>query len=125
MIGMSIKRISVLNLCHVLKPFVKSTPGRHEPRHMKTFLRGFRPCKAKTGLLSSFPMCGQQQRRYLKPIIKMIIIIIIIINNNNETHLSRTCCQHSRLLPTREVHVTVWIEIRNIRFGTGTFNYSI
>ena len=28
MIGMSIKRISVLNLCHVLKPFVKSTPGR-------------------------------------------------------------------------------------------------
>ena len=25
-IGMSIKRISVLNLCHVLKPFVKSTP---------------------------------------------------------------------------------------------------
>ena len=26
MIGMSIKRISVLNLCHVLKPFVKSTP---------------------------------------------------------------------------------------------------
>ena len=23
---MSIKRISVLNLCHVLKPFVKSTP---------------------------------------------------------------------------------------------------
>ena len=27
MIGMSIKRISVLNLCHVLKPFVKSTPG--------------------------------------------------------------------------------------------------
>ena len=29
MLGMSIKRISVLNLCHVLKPFVKSTPG-HE-----------------------------------------------------------------------------------------------
>ena len=29
MIGMSIKRISVLNLCHVLKPFVKSTPGKH------------------------------------------------------------------------------------------------
>ena len=27
MIGMSIKCISVLNLCHVLKPFVKSTPG--------------------------------------------------------------------------------------------------
>ena len=27
MIGMSIKRISVLNLCHVLKPFVKSTPA--------------------------------------------------------------------------------------------------
>ena len=27
MIGMSIKRISVLNLRHVLKPFVKSTPG--------------------------------------------------------------------------------------------------
>ena len=27
MIGMSIKRILVLNLCHVLKPFVKSTPG--------------------------------------------------------------------------------------------------
>ena len=27
MIGLSIKRISVLNLCHVLKPFVKSTPG--------------------------------------------------------------------------------------------------
>ena len=27
MIGMSIKRISVLNFCHVLKPFVKSTPG--------------------------------------------------------------------------------------------------
>ena len=27
MIGMSIKRISVLNLCHVLKPVVKSTPG--------------------------------------------------------------------------------------------------
>ena len=27
MIGMSIKRISVLNLYHVLKPFVKSTPG--------------------------------------------------------------------------------------------------
>ena len=26
MIGMSIKRISVLNLCQVLKPFVKSTP---------------------------------------------------------------------------------------------------
>ena len=26
MIGMSIKRISVLNLCLVLKPFVKSTP---------------------------------------------------------------------------------------------------
>ena len=26
MIGMSIKHISVLNLCHVLKPFVKSTP---------------------------------------------------------------------------------------------------
>ena len=26
MIGMTIKRISVLNLCHVLKPFVKSTP---------------------------------------------------------------------------------------------------
>ena len=24
---MSIKRISVLNLCQVLKPFVKSTPG--------------------------------------------------------------------------------------------------
>ena len=24
---MSIKRISVLKLCHVLKPFVKSTPG--------------------------------------------------------------------------------------------------
>ena len=29
MIGMSIKRISVLNLCHVLKPFVKSTPDPH------------------------------------------------------------------------------------------------
>ena len=29
MIGMSIKRISVLNLCHVLKPFVKSTPGHY------------------------------------------------------------------------------------------------
>ena len=28
MIGMSIKRISVLNLCHVLKPFVKSTPAQ-------------------------------------------------------------------------------------------------
>ena len=28
MIGMSIKRISVLNLCHVLKLFVKSTHGR-------------------------------------------------------------------------------------------------
>ena len=27
MIGMSIKRISVPNLCHVLKAFVKSTPG--------------------------------------------------------------------------------------------------
>ena len=27
MIGMSIKRISVLNLCHVLKSFVKSTPA--------------------------------------------------------------------------------------------------
>ena len=27
MIGMSIKLISALNLCHVLKPFVKSTPG--------------------------------------------------------------------------------------------------
>ena len=27
MIGMSIKRMSVLNLCHALKPFVKSTPG--------------------------------------------------------------------------------------------------
>ena len=27
---MSIKRISVLNLCHVLKPFVKSTPDRVE-----------------------------------------------------------------------------------------------
>ena len=27
MIGMGIQRISVLNLCHVLKPFVKSTPG--------------------------------------------------------------------------------------------------
>ena len=26
MIGISIKRISVLHLCHVLKPFVKSTP---------------------------------------------------------------------------------------------------
>ena len=32
MIGMSIKRISVLNLCHVSKPFVKSTPG-HEFCH--------------------------------------------------------------------------------------------
>ena len=30
MIDMSIKRISVLNLCHVLKPFVKSTPDPHE-----------------------------------------------------------------------------------------------
>ena len=29
MIGMSIKRISVLNLCHVLKSFVKSTPGSY------------------------------------------------------------------------------------------------
>ena len=29
MIGMSIKRISVLNLCHVLKPFVKSTPEQY------------------------------------------------------------------------------------------------
>ena len=29
MLGMSIKRISVLNLCHVLKPFVKSTPALH------------------------------------------------------------------------------------------------
>ena len=29
MIGMSIKRISVLNLCHVLKPFVKSTPDAY------------------------------------------------------------------------------------------------
>ena len=28
MIGMRIKRISVLNLCYVLKPFVKSTPGQ-------------------------------------------------------------------------------------------------
>ena len=28
MIGMSIIRISVHNLCHVLKPFVKSTLGR-------------------------------------------------------------------------------------------------
>ena len=28
MIDMSIKRISVLNLCHVLKPFVKFTPGQ-------------------------------------------------------------------------------------------------
>ena len=27
MTGMSIKCISVLNLCHALKPFVKSTPG--------------------------------------------------------------------------------------------------
>ena len=27
MIGVCIKRISVLNLYHVLKPFVKSTPG--------------------------------------------------------------------------------------------------
>ena len=38
MIGMNIKRISVLNLCHVLKPFVKSTPGAlgncHMPGHM-------------------------------------------------------------------------------------------
>ena len=31
MIGMSIKRISVLNLCHVLKPFVKSTPDLELP----------------------------------------------------------------------------------------------
>ena len=37
MIGMSIKRISVLNLCHVLKPFVKSTPG-----HYKLILRLYR-----------------------------------------------------------------------------------
>ena len=29
MIGMRIKRISVLNLYHVLKPFVKSTPEDH------------------------------------------------------------------------------------------------
>ena len=31
---MSTKRISVLNLCHVLKPFVKSTPGlqKHESK---------------------------------------------------------------------------------------------
>ena len=29
MIGRSIKRISELNLCHVLKPFVKSTPGKY------------------------------------------------------------------------------------------------
>ena len=28
MIDMSIKRISVLNVCHVLKSFVKSTPGQ-------------------------------------------------------------------------------------------------
>ena len=33
MIGMSIKRISVLNLCHVLKSFVKSTPGTQIPRY--------------------------------------------------------------------------------------------
>ena len=30
MIGMSIKYISVLHLCHVLKPFVKSTPGKRD-----------------------------------------------------------------------------------------------
>ena len=41
MIGMSIKRISVLNLCHVLKPFVKSTPGR---QHVTGLLRDIYRC---------------------------------------------------------------------------------
>ena len=58
MIGMSIKRISVLNLCHVLKPFVKSTPdvqnlakiGINEPRHVKTNKMNVRPAKTPISL---------------------------------------------------------------------------
>ena len=38
MIGMSIKRISVLNLYHVLKPFVKSTPGYLHALYMYTLV---------------------------------------------------------------------------------------
>ena len=34
MLGMSIKRISVLNLCHVLKPFVKSTPDKYLSKYV-------------------------------------------------------------------------------------------
>ena len=37
MICMSIKRISVLNLYHVLKPFVKSTPGVDFTKGCKTW----------------------------------------------------------------------------------------
>ena len=40
MIGMSIKRISVLNLCHVLKPFVKPTPGVAKGKFRKRAKRG-------------------------------------------------------------------------------------
>ena len=47
MIGMSIKRISVLNLCHVLKPFVQSTPGL-----FKTATRIFGPRQANLVLIA-------------------------------------------------------------------------
>ena len=38
MIGMSIKRISVLNLCHVLKPFVKSTSDIYPHIYLQPYI---------------------------------------------------------------------------------------
>ena len=55
---MSIKRISVLNLCHVLKPFVKSTPA---PHLTKVLNRQYRNTIANLRL-SSHPLLVETRR---------------------------------------------------------------
>ena len=42
---MSIKRISVLNLCHVLKPSVKSTPGKIRSTFLQVVINTYRLVK--------------------------------------------------------------------------------
>ena len=72
--GMRIKRISVLNLYHVLKPFVKSTPDQYDHRHMYS--------KSQThSFYLSVPLQNdiRQERNLFKTVSKYFLSLFVVV----------------------------------------------
>ena len=70
MIGMSIKRISVLDLCHVLKPFVKSTPG-----HLLFALRDLSEAYYTRGAICKFKLILSILARQMAQVVLWFMIV--------------------------------------------------